>query len=213
MAKDYSWQPIWAPTLQESSIHPHCLEEKANFFDAADGGSTEYEILNWLHSSIRLLKPQNILETGGWEGLGTIALAHACKLNGFGKVTCLEIDPRQCVRIEQVLEESHLSQFVEVQCMSSLDYLSQSSKIFDIGFFDSETTIRATEADICLQRGIIRNLAVFHDTSPTRTEEYTPREVQDKYRNDVFALARHPNCTGYYDMPLSRGFIALFLKG
>ena len=77
MAKDYIWQPVWAALFKETDVHPHVSEEKGDLFDASDGGSTEYEVLNWLHSTIRLLKPQEILETGGWDGLGTIALAHA----------------------------------------------------------------------------------------------------------------------------------------
>jgi len=213
MAKDYLWQPKWAALMREIDIHPHCPEEKSHLFDAADGGSTEYEVLNWLHSTVRLLKPEEILETGGWDGLGTIALAHACKLNGFGKVTTLEIDSRQCLRIEQVLDEARLNKYVDVYCIDSIQYLTRYNKIFDIGFFDSETTIRAQECSICLEKGLLRKLAVFHDTSPTRTEKFTAKDIQNKYRNDVLSLAKHANCTGYYDSPLSRGFMALWLKG
>jgi len=216
MQRDYSWKPSWSPIHKECDVHPHVPAERADLFEVADGGSTEYEVLNWLHSTIRVLKPQLVLETGAWEGFGTTALAHACKLNGFGKVHSLEVLPPQCVRLQTVLEEEHLLKWVEVHCVDSLEFLQQSNIIFDIGFFDSLTEIRPIECEIMLNKGTLRNLAVFHDTSPHRSEsapDWTSTETQNTYREKVLALAKHPRCTGYYDSPLSRGFMALFLKG
>ena len=209
---EWIWKPSDTPVNIESNIHPHIVEEKAHLFSSADGGSTEYEVLNWLHSTIRVLKPNLILETGGYQGIGTVALAHACKLNGFGKVISLEYLPSQCVAIENLLQENNLQKYVDVINMDSLRYLRNTSEIFDIGFFDSETTIRAHECDILLSKNALRNLAVFHDTSPYRIESYTSKEIQEKYRNDVIHLSKHPRCSGYYDSKLSRGFMTLWFN-
>ena len=215
MKKDYVWKPNWSPIQKESDVHPHVKAEHAELFEVADGGSTEYEVLNWLHSTIRLLKPQLVLETGAWEGLGTTALAHACKLNGFGKVHSLEVVPQQCVRLQSVLEEEHLVKWAEVHCVDSIEFLKQSNMVFDIGFFDSLTEIRPIECEIMLNKGMLKKLAIFHDTSPYRSEsapDWTSSEIQKEYRKKIFDLSKHPLCTGYFDSPLSRGFIALFLK-
>lgn len=209
----YTWTPENSSFLAESSIHPHVAKEKSHLFEAADNCSTEYEVLNWLHATIRVFKPELILETGAWDGLGTIAIADACKANGFGKVHSLEIDPSQCVRVEQVIEEQHLKQWVDVHQTNSLEWLSATNLVFDIGFFDSLTEIRAEEAAICLDRKLLRKMAVFHDTSPYRSEsapDLTPPEVQKNYREKVFSLTRHPRCTGFFDSHLSRGFMVLF---
>lgn len=210
--KNLSWIPKTHPIKIESEVHPHVDAEMANLFHAFDGGSTEIEILNWLHATALLLKPNYILETGGFEGLGSVALASACAINGFGKVVILENSPEQCVRIEAILEENNLSMFATVECFDSLSYLSNTNIHFDMGFFDSETSIRPKELEICLRRQIIRNLAVFHDTSPYRTDHFTPIHIQQKYRSEIDDLATHQDVIGKLDLHLSRGLIALWLK-
>jgi hypothetical protein len=69
-----SWVPKWATLHKEINVHPHTPEERADLFLTYDMGSTEIEVLNWLHAMVCLLKPQSILETGTCRGLGTIAL-------------------------------------------------------------------------------------------------------------------------------------------
>src|ERR1700694_3131550 len=91
-----AWRPQWLPSwfvLQsEAEAHPHDPAERAELFLGYNTGSTEMEVLNWLYATILLLKPQHIVETGAADGLGTIALASACKANGFGRVHSIEID-------------------------------------------------------------------------------------------------------------------------
>lgn len=93
----YPWKPSWAAIHREIDVHPHSPAEHANLFEAYNTGSTEFELLNWLNATIRLLKPKSIIETGACDGLGTIAMASACKVNGLGKVHSVEIDPGCCV--------------------------------------------------------------------------------------------------------------------
>ena len=216
MDKDYVWKPKTAGIFKESEVHPHIPEERAELFDVADGGSTEYEVLNWLHASIRLLKPQLILETGGWEGMGTVALAHACKLNGFGKVHTIELKQEQCVLMHQILEAERLLPWVEIHAFDSLEFLKQTKLKFDIAFFDSLTEIRPDECEILLNNKALSKLGVFHDTSPLRSISapyFTLPEVQDNYRKKIMDLTKHSDCTGFYESKLSRGFMALFFNG
>ena len=206
------WIPNKTPIKNEAEIHPHEDVEKAHLFHAFDGGSTEIEILNWLHATVLMLKPKYILETGGFEGMGTLALAHACSMNGFGKVIVLENLPNQCVKIESILEENNLSKYAEVECHDSLQYLNRTNYLFDMGFFDSDTAIRPKECQICFDRNIIRNLAVFHDTSPYRTPHFTLPHLQQKYRSEINELSNNQKVAGIFDCTLSRGFIALWLR-
>jgi len=213
MEKDYTWKPAWTPLQIEADIHLHDACEKAHLFDVADPSSTEFEVLNWLHATVRVMKPEVVLETGAWEGMGTIALAHACKLNGFGKVHSLEHNPETCAQVRQRLADEGLSEWAEVHECDSMKFLEETDLIFDIGFFDTLIEIKADEGMICMRRGIIKKIAVFHDTAATRTTVYTTKEEQDTFRNKIFDMAKNPLCTGYFEWTLSRGFIALFLRG
>jgi predicted O-methyltransferase YrrM len=209
----YPWIPVWAELRAESAVHPHVADEHAEWFEAHNTGSTEFELLNWLNATIRLLKPAAVLETGAADGLGTIALASACAANGRGIVHSVEIDVDLCRQLTRRAEARGLASSVEVHCESSLTYLASTTQHFDIGFFDSICELRAEECRICLERGLLRQVAVFHDTSPRRTESlkgFPSPDQHARYRADVHALTTHARCTGWFESPLSRGFIALF---
>ncbi|MDB4947863.1 MAG: hypothetical protein JWM27_512 [Gemmatimonadetes bacterium] len=212
--RKYAWVPWWAPVRNEARVHPHSPEERPELFESYNAGTTEYELLNWLHATVMLLKPATVLETGAADGIGTLALASACRNNGFGTVHSVELDPERAAALGARLRSRKLDGFARVHCESSLDYLARTDTVFDVGFFDSMCEIRAAEFRLCLERGIIRKLAVFHDTSPLRTRTLDGWPTPDEhaaYRADVLALARDPRCTGWYESPLSRGFIAIFV--
>jgi predicted O-methyltransferase YrrM len=210
----YPWIPRWAEVRREIDVHPHVPSEHAEWFEAHNTGSTEFEVLNWLHATIRLLKPAAVLETGAADGLGTIALASACAANGRGVVHSVEIDPALCEQLRRRTAAEKLADHVRVHCESSLTYLASTSDTFDIGFFDSLCELRAQECRLCLERGLITTAAIFHDTSPHRTEslkEWPSPEAHAHYRADVLALARDPRCSGFFESTLSRGLIAIFV--
>ncbi len=208
---DYPWRPSWAPVLEESGLHPHLPEEMAGGFTAADGGSTEYEVLNWLHATVRALKPGLVLETGGFRGIGTAALAHACKLNGHGRVVCLEHDGNSCARIEETLEDCGLRAWADVHWASSTDFLLEHDMRFDVAFFDSDVSTRAVECGILLKKGLLGKVGVFHDTNEGLAGGEENMRVQAAYRRQILLLSRHPSCTGMMESKLSRGFTALFV--
>ncbi len=211
------WQPSWLPLEipfgLESIAHPHSPEERAGLFLTHNTGSTEIETLNWLHATICLTKPASILETGALDGLGTIALAAACRDNGLGKVHSVEIDSGACERLATRMRRHGLSDFVAVHCSDSLEFLRTTELVFDFGFFDSLSQIRAEEYRICLRRGIIRGIAAFHDTSVHRSKTL-PNEpaaaVQDAYRSAIRGLAQDPRNSGFFEHTLSRGMFVIF---
>lgn len=198
---------------RESESHPHVPEEKPELFVAYNMGTTEMETLNWLYATACLIKPENILETGAANGIGTLALASACRDNGFGKVHSVEIDPVLCKKLEALLARHKLTKYAEVHCESSLDYLEKTSAVFGLGFFDSICEIRAEEYGICKRRGLLNGPAVFHDTSAKRCLSFTgapSAEVHAAYRNKLKAHAADPDVSGSFEHVLSRGMFAIF---
>ena len=211
----YPWRPSWAKIKREADVHPHSTAERADLFEAFNTGSTEFEVLNWLHATIRLLKPETVLETGACDGLGTIALASACRFNGFGKVHSIEIEKPRCEQLARKIAAEGLSNYVEIHCDDSVEFLKKTNVVFDIGFFDSMCEIRAGEFRTALERNLIRKLGVFHDTSPTRCETmqgWPDKPLHDQYRADLYQLAVDERCSGYYESTLSRGMFAIFVK-
>lgn len=211
----FPWYPRWLPVRREHNVHPHVAEERAQLFEAYNAGTTELEVLNWLHATIMVLKPENVLETGAADGLGTIALASACRNNGFGIVHSVEIDPMLCQALESKLRRRGLSKYVQVHCQDSQTYLRESKTVFDIGFYDSMCEFRAQEFEICLERGTIRTLAVFHDTSPTRCESlkgWPSDEEHAAYRERLKRLAADARVGGFFESTLSRGMTCIFMQ-
>lgn len=209
------WVPGWAKLYKEIDVHPHCPEERAELFIGHNIGSTEVEVLNWLYATICLLKPHNILETGAAQGLGTIALASACRANGFGKVHTVEIEFDLCKELEKKLKRQRLLEYVEIYCKDSLDYLKDIDTVFDFAFFDSMCDIRVDEFSLMMERKIIKNIAIFHDTSAFRCvslPDLPTKEKHDEYRSRIIELGQSGYCTGYYESNLSRGLIVLFIK-
>src|SRR5262249_1024754 len=186
------WLPIWIELRMESSVHPHDPLERADEFVAHNAGSTEMEVLNWLYSTAILLKPCSILETGAADGIGTIALASACKANGFGRVHSIELNEEVCSKAQEVVMKVGLSDWIQQHCADSRKFLRDTAIRFDLAFFDSMCEIRAEECTICMERGILRGPAIFHDTSPyrMRTLELWPEEpLHQKYRKSLQMLA------------------------
>src|ERR1051326_2303402 len=211
----YPWIPWWAEIRTESDVHPHAAAERGDAFEAHDTASTEFEVLNWLNASVRALKPSAVLETGSAEGLGTIALASACAANGSGVVHTVEVDPALCARVERRLRSAGLSAYARVHCLPSLEFLAATAERFEIGFFDSLCESRVEEFRLCLDRGLLTRIGVFHDTSPTRCEtlRHSPApEVHARYREALQALERDERCCGSMESTLSRGFVAIFVK-
>jgi hypothetical protein len=192
-------------------VHPHDTVERGEQFLSYNVGSTEIEVSNWLYATILLLKPRHILETGAADGLGTMALASACKANGFGLVHSVEIDSAACTRAEQSLKRSGLSDWVQYHCDDSRRFLKGTSIKFEFGFFDSLCEIRAEECEICMTREILSGPAVFHDTSPYRTLTWTrdDEEAHAKFRWDLQRIGTRYFDGNFSETTLSRGLTIL----
>ena len=197
----------------ETFLHPHCEEEKANLFFGFDAGGTEIETLYLLWAYIRLFKPKYVLETGTFTANGTTALAAAFKEYGFGKLITLEMSEDNVKQALKKLKRRNLSDYVDVVLCSSLDYAKQvdTKKIkFDIAFFDSDTSIRATEFQMLYDRGALTDLVSFHDTSRLRTKSFND-EHSSLYISRLDEIEKK-YCKGGIEFSLSRGFRMMQLR-
>jgi len=207
------WLPFWIATDSEARVHPHAPDEHAGLFLAHNAGTTEIEVLNWLHATVCLLKPLHILETGAADGIGTLALARACRANGFGMVHSIEIDPECCRRGEARLRRYGAEAFARFYAEDSRAFLRRTDVAFDFGWFDSMCEFRVDEYEICRDRGILNGPAAFHDTSPLRTASLTDwpsPEEHARYRQRLRAAAAAPHVAGVLESKLSRGLVVLF---
>ena len=201
--------------FKESEIHPHIDIEKSHLFSSIDSESTEIDILNWIHSLIILLKPENILETGTCAGIGTIAFATACDINNLGQVYSIELEKGRVEKTKQQINKLHLENRITIINDDSREYLKNTNIIFNLAFFDSLPEIRAEECEICMKRGILKGPAIFHDTSSYRNDSmknWPPKEVQDKYSQDIKEISKKYFDNNYFEISLSRGLIILFPK-
>ncbi len=214
-----AWRPQWLPSWfvlkSEAEAHPHDPAERADQFLGFNTGSTEMEVLNWLYSTILLLKPRHIVETGAADGLGTIALASACKANGFGRVHSIEIDIEVCTRAKELLERAGLAEWVEYHCEDSQSFLRRTEVRFELGFFDSICEIRAQECAEAMERGVLHGPAIFHDTSPYRTKtlKKDPGEpAHSEYRQRLKEVADKYFGGSFFETTLSRGVTVMLPK-
>jgi predicted RNA methylase len=175
--------------------------------------TTEMEVLNWLHALVLVLKPKCILETGAAAEIGTLALASACKANGFGVVHSVEIDSTVQRAAAEKLRQAGLTDYVKWSCADSCEFIRCFDGCFDFGFFGSLCGIRAEECRFVLERNKLCGPAVFHDTSPLRTRSLSddpPAGEHAQFRQEVYAIAEGHYGGRILESALSRGFIALF---
>lgn len=213
------WRPQWLSLYvalsPEDKVHAHSKEERASLFLSVNGGTTEMEVLNWIYATILVLKPENIIETGAADGFGTIALASACKANGFGRVHSIEIDEEVCKKARRRLEKAGLSDYATYYNTDSLKFIKTTKTVFQLGFFDSVCEIRPEECSLCHERKILNGPSIFHDTSAFRTESmpnWPNAQVHNAYREKIKECASKYYDNQIFESNLSRGFIVLWPK-
>jgi predicted O-methyltransferase YrrM len=189
---------------KESEGHPHVKGEKAELFRTIDFTATEIETLNFLNALVYSFKPKVVLETGTYKGHGTLSIAHALKINGFGKVITVEHDSRlieQAKTFISLFDESLLNiiDFVHADSVAFTRHYSEEA--FDFCFFDTELSCRYDELKHLRRNNKLSNnaLCMFHDTSRTRTL----RDYNKRFIKKLDKLQRHRQ---HLEFELSRGF-------
>tara|TARA_Y100001972_G_scaffold119815_1_gene161545 strand:- start:211 stop:864 length:654 start_codon:yes stop_codon:yes gene_type:complete len=192
------------PQAHNPTGGPHFYEK---FHCAPDGYGTEFEVCNFLNAIIKLMKFENILETGCEQAHGTVALAEACQFNGFGKVTTVDSCRVAAVKGPKKVQECGLQDYVDHVVAFTQDFCrAYEGPPFDFVFFDCGWESRVECYEILKERGKLGKAVSFHDTDRWSDEQYCVdywRKVQD--------IAEKDGIGGVYN-EMSRGFTFIQLQ-
>jgi predicted O-methyltransferase YrrM len=148
-------QPEYTPPTPECP-HPE-------LWRMVDSQTTELEVIDFLGSLVRTIKPHLIVETGTFLAYSTIKMAQALKANGFGKIITIEFDPTIFAKARERMDASGLGAWIEYRNESSLETRIEGT--IDLLFSDSHLTIREQEIRRFLPQIDPEGLIVIHDAS------------------------------------------------
>ena len=171
--RNWTWDEITADlnlaAQIEGVVHPHDIRDCAGLFHVRDNsGSTEYEFLNLLHAFVLAMKPARVIETGTFTGMGTVAIAHAMKMNGVGRLWTVDLE--DCTEAKQHIHDYELGLCTEFVRSDSADFCARYlGEPFDLAFIDSGEG-RLKETLTLIERGMLREgaLVLVHDAGPYR---------------------------------------------
>ena len=199
--------------IPEHLAHVHAEEERAHLFHCYDACSTEMEYLAFWQALVGITKPNNVLETGSYFGMGTVHIAQACDRNGFGQLYSIELDDHCFETTKRELDNNKLNNTVKLIKGDTRDFLRETDIEFDLAFFDSNLDIRMDEFRICLERGLLKKgtFAAFHDSSKVRI---CPASGEPDPHTKIFWDGFEKICNDYdlegqIQFPLSRGLLVV----
>jgi hypothetical protein len=77
-------------TLQPEKTPGEIAGKSAQLWSMFHGNTAETEVLDFLYTLVRLVKPKHAVETGTWLGRSAVAIASAPRDNGFGHLISLD---------------------------------------------------------------------------------------------------------------------------
>jgi hypothetical protein len=150
-------------TITEPSVvTPECPYPYS--WRAYDGMGTEVEVLYFIYSLVRMLKPMVCVETGTWVGYGAAYIAQALKDNGGGILITAEPDMDKFVEANRLMTRLGFTKYVVVKALTGEQVISDYSEI-DFAFLDSEWDSRVRELEMLKSRLSNRGVILVHDTS------------------------------------------------
>jgi predicted O-methyltransferase YrrM len=140
---------------------PECPHpERWQMFDSM---TAEAEVLEFLRTVVTTIKPELVVETGTFSGISTLWIAEGLKANGRGRVITCEFDFTIYENAKKRIEESGLSELIELRHQSSLEM--QIEGTIDLFFSDSDMPIREQEIRRFLPQINPHGLILMHDAS------------------------------------------------
>jgi prolipoprotein diacylglyceryl transferase len=128
-----------------------------------DSMTAEVEVLEFLRTLVKTIKPQTVVETGTFMGISTLWIAEGLKANGFGKVITCEYDPVIFAKAKERIDGSGLTQWIEYRNESSLE--TQVDGAVDVLFSDSDPLLREQEVRRFLPQMNPNGIILMHDAS------------------------------------------------
>lgn len=116
--------------------------------------ATESEVFDFLYGFARMIKPENVLEIGTFEGDTAIAIAKALKANNMGRVITLDVkDFGQ----EENIKAEGLEQYVKCVKDNPAGFLEGlSNSYFDMAFIDDGHSYAECSRDLANCHRLIR---------------------------------------------------------
>jgi len=134
----------FALIMNESPV-PEALNF-GNSYKMWNDGSIECEVGEFLFGLIRILKPQNILETGTYKGWSTAYMSAGLRENSFGEITTIEYNKEVIKEAEEVWEKLGLTSWIKVEQGLSLNF-DPKETMYGLIFLDTEPEYRFTELE------------------------------------------------------------------
>lgn len=147
--------------MRESTFtRPSTLCPHPERWNSHDDMATEVEVLELVHSFVRALQPDTVVETGTHRGFGAHSIGVALVRNGQGHLWTTELDPAlvaeardRCAGLPVTITEG-----------SSLDFTPPGP--IDFAWFDSDIDLRVPEFQRYHPFMHHRTVVGFHDTAP-----------------------------------------------
>ena len=111
-------------------------------FQMVDDGGVETSTGELLHSFIRRLRPEHVLETGTYTGISSLYMGQALKENGIGTLETIEIDEFHIKRARELWDKMGVFNIQTIH-LESLKF--EPSQQYQFMFLDSEPWLRFQE--------------------------------------------------------------------
>jgi predicted O-methyltransferase YrrM/glycosyltransferase involved in cell wall biosynthesis len=151
-----------AAKLQAEKTPGEVAGKSSQLWSMFDGFTAETEVLDFLYTLVRLVKPERAIETGTWLGRSAVAIGLALRDNGFGKLVSLEVDPEAAKCALTEIETAGLRDWVEVVIEQSLTF--EPPNQLEFALLDSDIGVRAHEFRHLYEKLVAGATVVFHDT-------------------------------------------------
>lgn len=124
------------------NIKPEINDWTGKNFQMFNTGSVEVEVAEFLYAIVRLLKPQNILDTGTHFGVSALYMGQACQDNEFGEVLTMEVNSHYAQEAKKLWEACGVKKIRQYNG-ESLKWKGEEK--FDFMLLDTEPQIRFAE--------------------------------------------------------------------
>lgn len=126
-----------------------------------DDGSAEISVLEFLYALVRMMKPENVLETGSYLGLSGSYLGLGLRDNGLGHLDSIEWDDERMNKAKSKWTKLELNELITPHRMSSLEFKTKTQ--YDLVLYDTEPQTRFLEYDRFKDNVKPGGIIVFHD--------------------------------------------------
>lgn len=130
---------ILETTGQERKLEPTNSE-----YSMINTGGVELEVGEFIYGLIRMIKPNNVCETGTHKGVGSSYIGLALSDNGKGHLDTIEFDSQFYDEDYYMWDSLGISNYITLHQMRVEDF-DLSGKKFDIIFLDTEPQLRFNE--------------------------------------------------------------------